>query len=79
MSVVFVVCVWGGGGEGEWGGEWGYTDHTVSLGTCPYQNYEHNYVMNMNYFEPIFYLTVRLIMHSGDESAGICCSSQWWL
>ena len=69
------MCVWGGGGRGEWG----YTDHAVSLGTCSYQNYEHNYVMNMNYFEPNFYLTVRLIMHFGDESAGICCSSQQWL
>ena len=36
-------------------------------------------IMNMNYFEPSFYLAVRLIMHSGDESAGICCSSQWRL
>ena len=70
VSSICCVCVWGGGGGG------GYTDHAVSLETCSYQNYEHNYVMNMNYFEPNFYLTVRLIMHSGDESAGICCSSQ---
>ena len=59
----------GGGGGG------GYIDHAVSLGTCSYENYEHNYVMSMNYFEPNFYLPVRLIMHSGVESAGICCCS----
>ena len=57
----------------------GFIDHVVSLGTCSYQYYKHNYVMSMNYFEPNFYLTVRLIMHSGVESVGICCSSQWWL
>ena len=57
----------------------GCIDHVVSLGTCSYQNYEHNYLMSMNYFEPNFYFTVGLIMHSGDESAGICCSSQWWV
>ena len=60
------MCVWGRGGGG------GCTDHAVSLGTnCSYENY----VMTVNYFEPSFYLTVRLIMHSRDESAGICCSS----
>ena len=69
------MCVCGGGG----GGSGGTLIMLCHLGTCSYQNYEHNYVMNMNYFEPNFYLTVRLIMHFGDESAGICCSSQWWL
>ena len=41
------MCVCGGGG--------GYTDHAVSLGTnCSYENYEYNYVMTVNYFEPSF-------------------------
>ena len=75
-SVVFLVCVC----VCVCVSGCGYTDHAVSLGTnCSYENYEHNYVMSMNNFEPKFYLTVRLIMHSGVESVGICCSSPWWL